>query len=84
MVSLVEQAKRGAALLDSWGEFRCVNTGVWMPVHSKKLTETDIYWRTLGMTARFKDTISRMPSFADRDLPAFTERLLDESRVFVR
>ncbi len=78
------QAKDGVKLLDSWGEFRCRKTGILLPLHVKYLTEADGYWITLGMAARMKDSVKLDPSFADRELPRFTQQECMEALAYVR
>ncbi|EIE27079.1 hypothetical protein COCSUDRAFT_38842 [Coccomyxa subellipsoidea C-169] len=42
-LTYVKKARKSKALLDSWGEFRCSNTGGWTPVQSKCLARSEEY-----------------------------------------
>lgn len=86
-VSLSEhptQARKDKALLDSWGEFKCSNTGGWTPVDSENLAWKDHFWCSLGVATRLKAAIKLNPAFANTRLPAFTEEELQQELIHVR
>lgn len=78
------QAKRMKAQLDSWGDFRCSQTGGWTPVQSIPLAVQNNYWSCLGMVARLKEAIRLDPAFADTKLPAYTKKEVAEAMNHVR
>ncbi|KAK9915752.1 hypothetical protein WJX75_003637 [Coccomyxa subellipsoidea] len=81
----VEKAKSIKARLDSWGEFRCPNTGGWTPVDNITLAADESnYWCSLGVAAQLRDAISRYQAFADTGLRGFTTHHLEKARKYVR
>jgi hypothetical protein len=79
------QAKSIKARLDSWGEFRCPNTGGWTPVDNITLAADESnYWCSLGVAAQLRDAISRFQAFADTGLRGFTTHHLEKARKYVR
>lgn len=78
------QAKKTKARLDSWGEFRCPETGGWTPVPGTTLAESDSYWCSLGVAEFARDTIKLTAAFADTQLPAFDGTKLKDWQDAVR
>ncbi|EIE27110.1 hypothetical protein COCSUDRAFT_38864 [Coccomyxa subellipsoidea C-169] len=80
----VGMANRIKARLDSWGEFRCPETGGWSPVESIPLAKHDTFWGTLAVAERFKRVLKRWPAFANSRLPEYTAKDLRIERENIR